>query len=161
MIEAQEIEPLFPAEFSPDATRIGRVKGRPFRLADGREWLLASPDVRVRPKFTRVEPINGVEQQPTCTIETRVGYPMHVERKVQALLDRINEGAEIIGFAEVVDPAFALLRMCHNVTPEQALPLFELSGDEVEDVAVGIIRMLRGVEPAETNEDQNASTKVE
>ena len=103
---------------TPEETRDEDVPAIEVELADGRIWSLALPGPRLYPVTHReVDPFG--RPQVRIELETRVGYPLEVRR----LWD------EIVGVlrsenARPREPfrrlAIALLRMAHEVEPEEA-----------------------------------------
>lgn len=124
-----------PPDFTPEATRFTEVDGIPFRLGDGREWFLATPTARLRPRIVDGQAVG---------IESRFGYPMGVQEKVDSLSEMIYGESRVIPFEGIFDAALALLRRCHNLTVEQALGLLEMSPEEAESLILGMVRMFRG-----------------
>lgn len=131
------------SKVTPDSTRKAGVKGKPFMLANGQFWDLATPALRIRPKF-----VNG-----RVELENRWDYPANVRKLAQELLELYVEGKEI-PFDLIVNTAFQLVRLCHELSPEEAASLFEIPVEEVEDLAVAMLRMFRGDRPSEEQPEE-------
>jgi hypothetical protein len=133
---------------TPEATRRPGVEGYPVKLADGRTWDLARPRLYFRPRFT---PVEGSDK-PSCELEERWDYPHPARRHVKLMLDHYNH-SESFPLAVVIEPALELVMLAHDITAEQAVELFDLDRDQVEDLGVAMLRMFRGDQPAATTEE--------
>jgi hypothetical protein len=135
ILEANVEDTIPPDGPSPETTRIEEMDGYPFTLADGREWFLARPMVRLRPRP------NGDGKN--CDVVQVWDYPPSVRARVDTLL-QAYANADTIALSLIVTVAVSLLRLCHRLDFEQAASLFELTIKETEDIAVGMLRMFRG-----------------
>jgi hypothetical protein len=127
----------------PIATRKPAAAGAPFTLADGQTWHLATPRKYFKPRISE-----GAEnQRPLIELVERWDFPRSARDKVQEMLDAVCSGVATFPLAKVVDPAVELVMLCHDLTYEQAFNLFDMTCEEVEDLAVGLLRMFRGERP--------------
>jgi hypothetical protein len=146
------------AVLTPEVTRNDK-QGMPFMLADRQVWNLAVPTIRLRPKVV-MEPDErpGFPPTETIEIESRWDYPPRVREKVQELIEAVQSDKEEIAFATILNAAVPLVKLCHEITTEEALSLFEMTPEEMEDLAIGMLRMFRGERP-KPSEDPETTTE--
>jgi hypothetical protein len=139
------------SKLTPEATRVDGKEGVPFVLADGREWLLALPSKRFRPVFSR--PAEG--QTVECRTVVLWDYPRRISRLVDAFLAAVADPDPDarVNLTLVVTLGYELVRICHDLPPQAAADLFDFTEEEATNLAVGLLRMFRGVDAGETPEE--------
>ena len=136
---------------TPEETRDEDVPAVEVELADGRAWGLALPGPRLRPVTLReVDPFG----RPGVRIDlvTRVGYPLEVRRLWDEVLAALCRGDACPRdvFRRL---AIALLRMAHEVGPEEAEALLDPARVDLGRLAETFIpAAFGGADPARSGE---------
>ena len=116
---------------SPNLTRREGVATHPIRLADGEEWGIARPAVRLFPKVN-TEVLDRLGREVECiAVDAGFGYPLEVERLVDRVRIACAEGSTQEQYAAFFTLASQLLVRAHELTLEDACELLSVSEDQL------------------------------
>jgi hypothetical protein len=132
---------------TPESTRREGVPSRPVRLADGRDWGLSLPTVRLTPRL-EVRPDEFGRPVERVTVDLGFGYPAEIQR----LLDRVGAACEG-GTASDQYTAFfslaaSLLRRAHDVSLVTACDLLAVPEDELPRLVGAVMAVVSARPPA-------------
>jgi len=115
---------------TPDLTRRDGVPAHSFRLADGAEWGLALPTVRITPKVvTEVDSLGRPIER--VIVEVGFGHPSGVRRLIECLKFSCECGTVAQQYAAFFALAAELLCRAHEVSMETACELLSVSDAEL------------------------------
>lgn len=115
---------------TPDLTRRDGVPAHPIRLADGAEWGLALPTVRITPKvITEVDSLGRPVDR--VTVEVGFGHPPGVRRLIECLKFSCERGTVAQQYAALFALAAEFLCRAHDVSMEAACELLSVSDAEL------------------------------
>jgi len=119
-----------PERLTPDSTRRDGVPARPIRLADGAEWGLALPTVRITPKV--VAEFDSLRRpMERVTVELGFGHPPGVRRLIECLKVSCQRGTVAQQYGAFFGLAAELLCRAHEISMETACELLSVSDAEL------------------------------
>ncbi len=145
------------AELTPDTTRLGGVDALPVRLADGHDWGLARPTLRLKPAVV-VETDPWGRSVDRVTVRAERSYPPAVQSLVKGLRAACESGSAGRRYQAFLALTDCLLRSAHDLSPEAARELLQLPQPELPRLVrqvVGLLSEAGGVPDATPVERSN------
>ena len=139
---------------TPDTTRRDGVRSRPVRLADGGDWGLMLPSVRLTPMILADLDTLG---RPVTRVAVKVGfgYPTEIQSLIDALRDSCPRGTVEQQYEAFFALSVALLCQAHEISSALACTLLSVSEGE-------LTRLVRDVVAVITeSQDTSAATQME
>jgi len=130
MIEPDDDDECERGPATPENTRKEGATGLPITLENGRAWHFASPGLRRRPKVVKAIVAIGGRDEVATTIVNEPVWGLSPE--LRRLLGKVTEACDSDPSGDcpaglIYELAFASLRTCHDLTPDETCEILEMS----------------------------------
>jgi len=128
---------------SPEKTRRPGVEALFIGLADGNDWGLALPSIRLSPRV--VEEVDSLGR-PTSRIEvrTRIGYPLEITQLIDQLRLACQQNSTEWQYEALIQLAAALIIRAHEITLSDAVSLLEVGSDDLPRLVEAVLSVVTG-----------------
>jgi hypothetical protein len=127
----------------PEQTRRPGIPTVPIILADGRAWGFARPTLRLMPIVAPRKDDLGRHTE-TITVRATSGYPLEIERLLDALRSALGGGSEVTQYEAFFRLAAALLRRAHDIDLTTAAALLAVDAAELPRIVAEVLAVAFG-----------------
>jgi hypothetical protein len=133
---------------TPESTRRDGVPACAIRLADGNDWSLAKPTVRLMPRV-EVQPDQFGRPVERTIVDLTFGYPPSIQRKLDDLRSSWEYESVASQYEAFFSLAGSLLIRAHDISIATAYELLAVSDDELARLVGQVIALVSTEEKTE------------